>query len=58
MRNLSIEEAVCTIKEMIEQAIYDGGSEGKNNLIRSQKPICLLHDAANERAKACWFFQV
>ena len=46
MRNLSIEEAVCTIKEMIEQAIYDGGSEGKNNLIRSQKPICLLHDAA------------
>ena len=46
MRELSIEEAVCSIKEMIERAIRDGGVEGKNNLIRTQQPICMLHDAA------------
>lgn len=46
MRELSIKEAVCSIKEMIERAIRDGGIEGKNNLIRTQQPICMLHDAA------------
>lgn len=46
MRNIAINEAVCSIKEMIERAILEGGVEGKNNLIRSQQPICLLHDAA------------
>ena len=46
MRGITIEEAVCSIKEMIERAIKDGGVEGKNNLIRTQQPICLLHDAA------------
>lgn len=46
MRKLSIEEAVCSIKEMIERAIRDRGVEGKNNLIRTQQPICMLHDAA------------
>ena len=46
MGDLTIENAVCSIKEMIEQAIRDGGVEGKNNLIRSQQPICMLHDAA------------
>lgn len=46
MRRISIEYAVCSIKEMIERAIKDGGVEGKNNLIRTQQPICLLHDAA------------
>lgn len=46
MRNIAIIEAVCSIKEMIERAILEGGVEGKNNLIRSQQPICLLHDAA------------
>ena len=46
MTELSIENAVYSIKEMIERAIKDGGVEGKNNLIRSQQPICMLHDAA------------
>ena len=31
---------------MIEDAIVKGGIEGKNNLIRTQIPIGLLHDAA------------
>lgn len=38
--------ATIEIKRLIEDAIKEGGVEGKNNLIRSQKPICLLHDAA------------
>ena len=46
MTELSIENAVYSIKEMIERAIKDEGVEGKNNLIRSQQPICMLHDAA------------
>ena len=46
MKELSIEDAVYSIKDMIEGAIRDGGVEGKNNLIRSQQPICMLHDAA------------
>lgn len=46
MIGITIEDAVCSIKEMIEQAIVDGGVEGKNNLIRTQQPICMLHDAA------------
>lgn len=46
MKELSIEEAVLSIKEMIEKAIRDEGLNGKNNLIRSQQPICTLHDAA------------
>ena len=43
---LTINNAVGQIKEMIESAIRDNGVEGKNNLIRSQGPICVLHDAA------------
>lgn len=46
MREITIEDAVYSIKEMIEKAIKDGGVVGKNNLIRTQQPICLLHDAA------------
>ena len=40
-----IEGAVCKIKNMIENAIQKKGVTGKNNLIRSQMPICVLHDA-------------
>lgn len=43
---LNIQQAVNKIKELIENAIVDGGVEGKNNLIRTQIPICMLHDAA------------
>lgn len=43
---LTIQQAVNKIKSLIEDAIINGGVEGKNNLIRTQIPICLLHDAA------------
>lgn len=43
---LNIQEAVNKIKELIEEAIVTGGVAGKNNLIRTQIPICMLHDAA------------
>lgn len=43
---LTIQEAVNKIKSLIEDAIVKGGVEGKNNLIRTQIPICMLHDAA------------
>ena len=53
--SLSIQQAVKNIKMMIENAIIDGGidengkridgCQAKNNIIRSQGPICQLHDA-------------
>ena len=43
---LTIQKAVTKIKALIEDSIIKDGVEGKNRLIRSQKPICLLHDAA------------
>jgi len=45
MANLiTLQKAVTEIKESIETAIKSSGTEGKNNLIRSQKPIKLLHE--------------
>lgn len=54
-RHISIQGAVCQIKALIENAIRNGGTdkngqvingcEAKNNIIRTQIPICLLHDA-------------
>lgn len=46
MNLIGINQAVANIKELIENAIRTGGVEGKNNLIRTQTPICILHDAA------------
>ncbi len=46
MELLDIQQAVCEIKELIETAIKEGGVEAKNNLIKSQIPICMLHDVA------------
>lgn len=46
MRLETIDEAVARIKYIIEKSIVDGGVEAKNNLIRTQEPICILHDAA------------
>ena len=53
--SLSIQQAVKNIKTMIEEAIIEGGvdengrridgCQAKNNIIRSQGPICQLHDA-------------
>ena len=45
MENIIL-NAVKEIKQLIEDAIIEGGVEGKNNLIRTQRPICILHDAA------------
>ena len=45
MANLiNLQEAVNEIKRSIEKAIKVSGTTGKNNLIRSQKPIKLLHE--------------
>lgn len=47
MANLiTLQSAVNEIKKSIEAAIKKSGTEGKNNLIRSQKPIKLLHEVA------------
>ncbi|MBS1777293.1 MAG: hypothetical protein JSS64_13545 [Bacteroidetes bacterium] len=47
MANLiTLQNAVNEIKKSIETAIKKSGTEGKNNLIRSQKPIKLLHEVA------------
>lgn len=42
----NINQAVLKIKHLIENSIKEGGIEAKNNLIRSQQPICILHDVA------------
>lgn len=39
-----LQNALNEIKKLIEDAIRDSGTEGKNNLIRSQKPIKILHE--------------
>lgn len=45
MANLiTLQKALIEIKQSIESAIKKSGTEGKNNLIRSQKPIKLLHE--------------
>lgn len=41
---MTLQAAVNEIKKSIEEAIRKSGTEGKNNLIRSQKPIKLLHE--------------
>jgi len=41
---ITLQNAVNEIKRSIESAIIESGTEGKNNLIRTQKPIKLLHD--------------
>lgn len=44
MNLMTLQNAVNEIKKSIEAAIKKAGTEGKNNLIRSQKPIKLLHE--------------
>ena len=41
---ITVQSAVNEIKRSIEAAIKRAGTEGKNNLIRSRKPIKLLHE--------------
>ena len=46
METENIQKAVERIKILIEDSIKTGGIDAKNNLIRSQQPISILHDAA------------
>lgn len=41
---ITLQEAVNRIKNSIENAVITGGTVAKNNLIRSQQPINLLHE--------------
>ena len=41
---ITLDSALLEIKTMVENAIEMNGTDGKNNLIRSQKPIKLLHE--------------
>lgn len=41
---MTLQNSLNEIKKSIESAIKINGTEGKNNLIRSQKPIKLLHE--------------
>lgn len=41
---ITLNKALLKIKTSIEEAILESGTEGKNNLIRTQKPIKLLHE--------------
>lgn len=40
-----IDEQLRTFKEMIERSIIDGGTKGKESMIRSSQLINLIHDA-------------
>lgn len=42
---IQIQDALIQIKADIENAITNGGTSAKNALIRTQKPIKLIHDA-------------
>lgn len=42
---ISIQEAVNAIKRVMEQSILQLGEDGKTALIRSQKPIKMIHEA-------------
>lgn len=46
---ITLQEAVNNIKKAIEEAIISGGTEAKNNLIRSQQPIKQLHEVVKSR---------
>ena len=42
---ISIEDALNNFRELIHQSIIDGGSAGKEAMIRSSRPILNLHEA-------------
>jgi len=42
---MTLIEAVTNVKAVIETAIREGGTEAKNNLIRSSEPINFIHEA-------------
>lgn len=48
----TIQEAVNQIKQKLEKAILDNGEAGKLSLIRSQKPIKLIHEAVKSELAA------
>lgn len=44
-QGISIQEAVNSIKRVMEESIIELGEDGKTSLIRSQKPIKMIHEA-------------
>lgn len=42
---ITIEDAISNFRKLIEDAIIEGGSDGKNAMIRSSRPILNLHEA-------------
>ena len=42
---LFIDEQLIKFKRLIEEAIVDGGTQGKESMIRSSALINLIHDA-------------
>lgn len=45
MTTISIQQAVNNFKNLIEQSIEEGGTEAKQAMIRSSRPILNIHDA-------------
>lgn len=43
-----IDDQLVEFKMMIEEAIIAEGAEGKNKIIKSSKPINLIHDAVKK----------
>lgn len=43
-----IDEQLKEFKNLIDQAILEGGTEGKNKMIKSSRPINLIHDAVKK----------
>lgn len=48
----TIQQAVSEIKTLLERAIAEKGEAGKLSVIRSQKPIKLIHDAVQSELVA------
>lgn len=42
---LTIQQAISNFKNLIETAVVNNGIEGKQAMIRSQRPIMNIHDA-------------
>lgn len=45
---MNLQQAVSQFKILIENAIITGGTDGKNKLIKSSKPINLIHEAVKD----------
>ncbi|MBC8487527.1 MAG: restriction endonuclease [Bacteroidetes bacterium] len=46
---ITIEQAVSNFKQLIEDSIIEGGTDGKQAMIRSSKPINNIHEAVKSK---------